>query len=89
MISDQDPPRKVGDPPLKWRRGNWVAMLSYEKYGQHFSVSAKGRKPTNAEVDEAFAAYRFGLWIEEHLTETPGPGLNPWVRHFVPDRVAR
>lgn len=78
----------------KWRGGigeDWQALLTRESYGLHFSVSARGRKPTDAEVDRAFATYKFGLWVDEHMEEVTtwwiatGRSLNPYVRHFVPD----
>jgi hypothetical protein len=73
--------------------GKWQAMLTRERYGLHFSVSGQGRDATDAEVDAAFAAYKFGLWIEEHMTEVTSAhraigAANPYVRHFVPDAEA-
>jgi hypothetical protein len=78
---------------IKWRGETWQAMLTRERYGQHFSVSGQGRPPSDAEVDAAFAGYKFGLWIEDHLTEVTSAHLamgaaNPYVRHFVPDEEA-
>lgn len=71
----------------------WQAMITRERYGLHFSVSGRGRPPSDAEVDAAFAGHKLGLWIEEHLTEVTSAHLalgaaNPYVRHFVPDAEA-
>jgi hypothetical protein len=77
----------------KWQGPTWQALLTRERYGLHFSVSGQGRAPTDEEVDAAFAGYRFGLWVEEHLTEVTSAhqalgALNLYVRHFVPDEQA-
>ena len=77
----------------KWHGAEWQALLTRERYGLHFSVSGQGRPPTDEEVDAAFAGYRLGLWIEEHMTEVTAAHralgtLNPYVRHFVPDEQA-
>jgi hypothetical protein len=77
----------------KWQGETWQALLTRERYGLHFSVSGQGRPPTDEEVDAAFAGYRYGLWVEEHLTEATSAHLalgsaNPFVRHFVPDEAA-
>jgi hypothetical protein len=76
-----------------WRGPLWQAMLTRERYGLHFSVSGRGRLPTDDEVDAAFAGYRFGLWVEEHMQEVTTAhqklgAINPYVRHFVPDDEA-
>jgi len=78
----------------RWRGPTWTAMLTRMPYGLHFSVGGAGRLPTDAEVDAAFAGYKFGLWVEEHLIEITelraelGEQVNPWVRQFVPDQQA-
>lgn len=77
----------------RWHGDTWHALLTRERYGLHFSVACQGRLPTDEEVDAAFAGYRFGLWVEEHLTEVTRAhqalgALNPYVRHFVPDEQA-
>lgn len=79
-----------------WTNGTYTARLSRERYGQHFSVGTTDgdRLPTDAECDSAFAGWKLGLWIEDHLTEVTSAhqalgALNPFVRHFVPDEAAR
>jgi hypothetical protein len=87
--------RKLGSRHVaQWQGATWQALLTRERYGLHFSVSGVGRLPTDAEIDAAFAGYRFGLWVEEHLSEVTTAHqilgtANPYVRHFVPDEQAR
>jgi hypothetical protein len=77
----------------KYHGETWQAIITREPYGLHFSVSGKGRPPSDAEVDQAFAAYKWGLWVEDHMEEVTSAHLamgaiNPYVRHFVPDDEA-
>lgn len=80
--------------PTKWRGATWTAMLTDEEYGPHFSVGAEGRKPTDDEVSRAFVAHEKGEWAGGHrMTEVTSwwsrhGQVNPYVRHFVPERQA-
>lgn len=68
-------------------------MLTKDRKGLHFSVQANGRRPTDAEVDEAIRAHEGGRWVPTSASEklmdiTPlrdelGDTVNPWVRQFV------
>lgn len=84
----------MGELIHRWRGSTWTAMLTREVYGLHFSVGAIGRMPTDKECDAAFARYKAGLWVEDHMTEVTTwwhsrGSINPWVRHFVPDEEAQ
>jgi hypothetical protein len=66
-----------------WRGPTWQAMVSREPYGLHFSVSARRRVPTDAEVEQARDAYA-GILPEAEITDwwRQRGSINPWVRHF-------
>jgi len=74
----------------RWHGGKWMALVTREPYGLHFSVSARGRPPTDEEVQRARDAYpgilpsaEFTDWWRAHGQ------VNPYVRHFAhPDHVA-
>lgn len=73
-----------------WRGATWQAMVSHEPYGLHFSVSGRGRAPTDAEVEQARDAYA-GILPSVEITEwwRRRGQINPWVRHFAsPDHPA-
>jgi len=82
----------------RWRGATWQALLSRERYGLHFSVSAQGREPTAAEIASAMHGRPDLLELIEVTPAHRALGsLNPYVRHFVPaseaqrmfDRVTR
>jgi hypothetical protein len=75
----------------RWRGETWQALVSREPYGLHFSVSGKGREPTDEEVEAARDAYA-GILPSAEVTELhrAAGALNPYVRHFVsPEEVRR
>lgn len=65
----------------RWHGEGWQALVSREPYGFHLSVSAQGRKPTDQEC--AAAVFNAPEQFSGDFEETPGPGLNPYVRHFI------
>lgn len=63
----------------------WQSLLSEEPYGLHFSVSGKGRKPTDAEVAEA----KTRCPEAKDLVEVENPvKVNPYVRHYMTEDTA-
>jgi hypothetical protein len=74
----------------RWRGETWQALLSRERYGLHFSVSAQGRDPDAAEIERAMRG-RPELRELVEVTEAHRVlgAVNPYVRHFVPAEQAR
>lgn len=68
-------------------------MLTYESTGLHFSVQGNGRRPTDAEIEEAILAHEDGKWFPSaqdaklmestKLRDELGETVNPWVRQYV------
>lgn len=84
--------RAIGSQQLgRWRSGAWTGLLTAERYGLHFSVSALGRQATDAEVAEAMARCPEDVSGLVEITREHNRlgSLNPYVRHFVPELEAQ
>ena len=73
----------------RWRGDTWQALLTRERYGWHFSVSGDGQPPTDDEVKRARGTDpRLADLVEITAAHQAIGTLNPFVRHFVPEREA-
>jgi hypothetical protein len=75
----------------RWHSGAWTGLLTAERYGLHFSVSALGRQATDEEVAEAKARCPEDVSGLVEITREHNRlgALNPYVRHFVPESEAQ
>lgn len=74
----------------RWRGETWQALLTRDHNGYHFSVSAQGRLPTDEEVERARGTdTRLSGLVECTAAHQALGAINPFVRHFVPEKQAQ